>query len=59
MNQKIVVAIVFFIAAILIMGTSIAASVNGQDANWALLVGGCCFIVAGAVWLVQGIRAKK
>ena len=58
MKQQTVIAIVFFIAAILIMVSSITASVNGQPTNWMLLVGGCCFLVAGLVWLIQGMRAN-
>ncbi len=59
MKHQTIIGIVFFVAAILTMFTSITASVNGQPTNWMLLVGGICFLIAGIVWFVQGLRTNS
>ena len=59
MNQYTVLAIVFFMASILMMILSITTAAEGQVTNWLWLLAGVCFLTGGVVWFVQGIKANK
>ncbi|MEM9777112.1 MAG: hypothetical protein AAF902_21210 [Chloroflexota bacterium] len=59
MNQYTVLAIVFFVVAILNFILGITTSAANDSPNWLYLISGFLFLAGGGVWLMTGAKSKN
>lgn len=59
MNKYTVLAIIFFVVAILNFMLGITTSAANESPNWLFLIAGFLFLVGGGVWLMTGLRDRK